>query len=137
MANIINWDDNKFSVSIESIDRQHKQIFLLVNDLYNAFIDKKPRHLQSAILNELADHTVKHFSHEENCFKRFGYAKCNEHTAQHCDLVAKVVAFKKDFDAGKADISQELIYFLKDWLVDHIGKSDKAFTPFMLENKVQ
>jgi len=134
---IMQWNDEKFSVRVESIDRQHKQIFHLVNDLYQALMNNKTHAEKSVILNELVDHTVKHFSHEENCFKQFGYARCNEHTAQHCDLVVRVSEFKKAFDSGKADISQELIYFLRDWLHSHIGDSDKAFTPYMLQNGIK
>lgn len=137
MADIVNWDDNNFSVGVESIDDQHKQIFRLVNNLYEAFLRNETHNQLSVILNELVDHTVKHFSHEENCFNRFGYSKCKEHTDQHCDLVQKVSAFKKAFEAGDAEISQDILIFLKDWLYDHIGKSDKKFTPFMQENGVK
>ena len=137
MAGIIKWDDNDFSVSVESIDEQHKQIFLLVNKLYDAFLRNETHNQLSVILNELVEHTIKHFSHEETCFKRFGYLKCKEHTDQHCDLVQKVSEFKKAFEAGNAEISQDILFFLRDWLIDHIGKSDKKFTPFMLENGVK
>jgi len=37
----------------------------------------------------------------------------------------------KDFDSGKGSVSVDLLNFLKDWLVGHIGNSDKKYSQFL------
>ena len=41
--------------------------------------------------------------------------------------------FQKQFDAGASELEIPLMEFLKDWLVDHILKTDKRYSAFLRE----
>ena len=43
----------------------------------------------------------------------------------------KVVAFKKDFDAGGASVTPELMKFLQKWLTEHIQTVDRGYSDFL------
>ncbi len=45
---------------------------------------------------------------------------------QHRKLIADVSSFKQQFETGDASISVELMIFIRDWLMNHIMKVDKA-----------
>ena len=75
----------------------------------------------------------EHFATEEKYFDEFGYLKATQHKKEHNDFVTKVAAFKSDFDNGKMMLSMEIMEFLKDWLLNHIKKTDMAYSNFFIE----
>jgi len=46
-------------------------------------------------------------------------------------LTGKVLAFKKQFDTGKASVTPELMTFLQDWLTNHILTVDQKYGEFL------
>lgn len=124
------WTD-KLSVGITEIDNQHKKLVYLVNQLHKAMKTQKGAHESGKILDELAQYVVTHFKYEEDLFEEKQYPLQGEHIQLHKDLVDKVSAFHDEFKKGKAGLSMDLMYFLTDWLKNHIMKADKAYTPYL------
>ena len=50
--------------------------------------------------------------------------------------MAKVVDFQKQFEQGDSKLEMSLMEFLKDWLVNHIMKTDKRYVAFLHEQGV-
>ncbi|NOR25520.1 MAG: bacteriohemerythrin [Desulforhopalus sp.] len=82
-------------------------------------------------LGNLIDYTGRHFQYEEELFAKHDYSEQQEHNVVHRKLVAQVIEFQEQFQKGEKDVSLELMEFLKDWLVDHIKKTDKQYSPFL------
>ncbi len=120
-------------IGIKEIDDQHKRLVKLVNQLYVGISQGKDKEYLSKILNELIEYTDYHFKTEEYYFDKFGYPETDIHKEIHRKLVEKVVNFKKKFEEGSATLSYELLNFLKDWLINHIGKTDKKYGSFLKE----
>ena len=78
-----NWND-KFSVGIELIDKQHKEFFSIANtaiDFSNqAELEKKE---VKSIFERLQYYTFYHFSTEEELFYKYNYPRTKEHIAEH------------------------------------------------------
>ncbi len=124
------WSDD-LETGITEIDNQHRRLVSMVNEFYRAFKKGVDRSYIGKLLQELIEYTDYHFKTEEYYFDKFGYPEAEVHKQIHRKLVEQVLEFKKKFDEGKADISYELLNFLKDWLLNHIGKTDKKYADFL------
>ena len=137
MANLIEWNDDKFSVKIKTIDNQHKRLVDLINELYEAMTKGEAHSKLSSILEELIQYTASHFKTEDLFFEKFGYQDSPEHILEHKAFVTKVLTFQKDFEAGNVTISKDILLFLKKWLTEHIGESDMKYAQFLIQNGVE
>lgn len=79
------------------------------------------------ILIELVQYTKFHFSREEEAMKRHGYGQFLEHLREHEKLADQVFEFAEQYKAGRTTLSIGLMNFLKEWLKQHILKSDRQY----------
>lgn len=121
----------RLALGIPEVDNQHRELVSMVNELHRAMRMKMGTQEAGAILARLANYTVYHFEYEEKLFDTHGYPETLNHKKIHKDLVAKVLAFTKEFEQGRAALSMDLMKFLTDWLKNHIMKTDKAYAPFL------
>jgi len=124
--NLIEWSD-KYSVQIDEIDNQHKQLVDIINKLYRFFKAGNVKDKIHPILDELIDYTHYHFQTEERYFRVFNYSDAKRHVVEHQIFTKKVSDFLKDFEAKKLTVSYDVMLFLKDWLLKHILISDKEY----------
>lgn len=124
---------SKFELTIPEIDTHHKELVRLVNKLHKAMRMQKGAEEVKNILANLAEYTVFHFGFEEDLFQKHSYPEYDAHKKIHEDLVAQVVSFQDDLKNGKTTVTLDLMTFLKDWLKNHILKTDKAYVPFLKE----
>ena len=121
------------ATGILEIDQQHQRLVSLVNRLYQSVERGGAYEELKAILNELIEYTNYHFKTEEYYFDKYGYPEGEIHKEIHRKLTEKVLDFKRKFENREATVSYDLLDFLKDWLVNHIGKTDKKYAPFLKE----
>jgi hemerythrin-like metal-binding protein len=114
------------------IDEQHKRLVELVNELDDAMRAGRGRDIVGKVLGELVRYTVYHFAFEEKLMDQYGVGAAAAHKAEHKKLVEDVSAFKKKFDSGSAAVTTELMTFLRNWLSNHILKTDKALAKELL-----
>ncbi len=126
----------KFSTNIPSIDRQHKVIIGFINDLHAGMEGKEVRGIVGQTLQGLINYTRVHFAYEAMLFKVHGFDDQEEHLAVHERMVEKIGDFKQRFDKGEADISEELLDFLKNWLFHHILEDDMAYSEHLRDKGV-
>ena len=132
----IDWNE-RYSVQIESIDMQHKQLVSLINKLYEGMKVGKTKQVLGETINELVDYTKIHFKEEEVYFERFGYEETEEHKKGHQKFIDEIASFKKSFDANRITVSTKVMIFLRDWLYNHILKTDKKYVQFMQLNGIR
>lgn len=113
-------------VGHSEIDRQHQKLIDIANRLNAAMQAGQGRTVSGEILQELVDYTVSHFGFEEGLMHTHAYSDQAAHLEEHRKLIQSVTEFKQQFDAGQASISIDLMGFIRDWLVNHILKVDKA-----------
>ena len=127
---LMEWSD-KFSVGINSIDTQHKQLIALINRLFDALSTGKGDKALAPILTELIVYTKTHFAYEERLFTQHGYPELHQHKAEHDKLAAQVLDIQKQMQEGKVGLSVSTMSFLKEWLSNHIVGTDKKYGPFL------
>ncbi|MCU7832335.1 MAG: bacteriohemerythrin [gamma proteobacterium symbiont of Lucinoma myriamae] len=129
---LIQWND-ELSVGINSIDEQHKKLINMINALNDALLSGQTKQVLSEIFDELAVYTVEHFDYEEELFARYGYSESQAHKNEHSALTEQVNNLQQKVKKGDFMISIEVMHFLKDWLTQHILKTDKAYAGFLKE----
>jgi len=133
---LITWSA-QLSVGIESIDEQHKKLINMINALNDAIANGSSKDIMQKIFDGLAVYTEKHFGYEERLFAQYGYEETAAHKAEHEALLNQVVELKKKMESGDFMIGIEVMAFLKEWLTNHIMRTDKAYSEFLVEKGVK
>ncbi|MBI1390241.1 MAG: bacteriohemerythrin [bacterium] len=129
------WDDS-MSVKNKTLDDQHKRLIALVNKLFDALKQNKGKSILGGIIDELIDYTRTHFKNEERIMAQGGYPKLESHQKQHHAFTEKALDLQTRFHRGELVLSQEVLDFLKDWLINHIMKQDQQYAPYLKGNGV-
>ncbi|MBP2659872.1 MAG: hemerythrin-like metal-binding protein [Firmicutes bacterium] len=125
---MVKWED-KYSLGVESIDEQHKELFRIANRIYellkNEMILDKYDHIME-IIDELKNYTVDHFKDEEEYMKSIGYKKFLSHKVAHTDFLDKMENIDVNkIDNGHNEYLLSILDFVCVWLIEHILKEDK------------
>lgn len=125
--NIIEWE-KKFELGVDSIDREHKQLFSIINKLL--VLIKSPDKNEFAcqeVIKYLNTHTVEHFTHEEDYMQSVNYGDYEMHKRIHDDFRDNTLpALKKELtDMRYSDSSvRHFIGVVIGWLVSHTITAD-------------
>lgn len=120
-------------IGIKEIDDQHKELFKRVNDLFEACNKKMGKEEIGSTLNFLCSYVHKHFSDEQKYQLKYNYPEYAQHLKIHNAFLKEVDEMKKEFDENGATIGFIIKFNQKvvDWLINHIGKTDKQFGNFV------
>jgi hemerythrin len=127
---LITWSDS-LSVKVKQFDDQHKKLVDMVNQLFDAMKTGKGNQVMGDILKQLIAYTQTHFAAEERLLKQYGYPDFEAHKKEHNALVIQVLDLQKQFQEGKAVLTQNVMTFLRDWLSKHIQGDDKKYGIFL------
>lgn len=130
--NFLEWND-KYSVNVKEIDKQHQEIFKITNKLLNSIADGKGDEIVGDILQNLTDYIATHFRTEEYYFDKFNYPKSYSHKEEHEAFAQKVSEFKKSFEKGRKTLYIDVTNFILNWLMSHVLLSDKEYVKFFNE----
>jgi methyl-accepting chemotaxis protein/hemerythrin len=128
MTKAFEWTEN-LSVGVTIIDEQHKYFIGLINRLSEVTDKHESTQVINDILKELRNYTIFHFFTEEKYFKKFAFIEADRHIEEHNKLKQIVDKFIERNSKKKNIYSNitDLTTFLIDWLVFHIGKSDRRY----------
>lgn len=123
------WSD-EYRVNVKAFDAEHEQLFALVGGLHGAMMQGQGRKVLEQLLSELIVYTANHFAAEERMMTLHSFPELAPHRSEHTKLTEQVLAFQKDFNAGNAPMTIEVMDFLQNWLTDHILVTDKKYGAF-------
>ena len=119
------------SVEIDEIDEDHRKLLDIFNILNHSLIDGESPDYLTAVLEELINCTIWHFSHEERLMLKYGYNEIEEHKAMHQELIKNAKELQhKILQAGKP-IADEDVVFLERWLTEHILTDDMRLGAYL------
>lgn len=117
----------ELEIGIAEIDEQHQWLVNLTNQLHETMSACEPDNERIGdILEQLIDYTMNHFIVEEELFERLGYPETDAHKAQHNVFCQKIMELLGRHDSGET-VGVETLDLLKNWLLHHICKVDKAY----------
>jgi hemerythrin len=131
-SGIVQWEDG-YSVGVELIDAQHKELIRMTNELFlgcqkggmaaEAYFMKA---IQGAV-----NYVKTHFYTEEEILSRLYYPGLAAHKKEHEDFVAEVLQEIRAFEQGKKLAPQDFVKYLQNWVLVHIAGSDKKYGAFI------
>ena len=122
---VIEWSDT-YSLGIKQIDEHHRHLFTLLNTIHEVFVRGQKVEIEQVIA-ELIDYATYHFAAEERLMSQYSYPRAGEHLKLHAGFIGEVKSLQQEFLDGRKALTLELIVFLKDWLLQHILKSDQEY----------
>lgn len=132
----IKWQDS-YNVGIDSIDKDHRKLLGMINQLQTASHYITDESLVEHILDDLIDYTKYHFSREEKLMMESEYPNFLAHQKLHKDMIAQVTKFIDEYRLHKTRTVDEVTQFLKAWLIHHINGSDKEYVPYFKKADIQ
>jgi hemerythrin len=125
------WNQS-YSTGIEVFDNDHKKLVGMVNELYDAMAAGKGSRVLGPILDRLVDYTRTHFQREEAYMAEHGYPELAAHRLAHSQLTREVMTLHGKYSGGSgAQLSSDVLNFLKNWLATHILGTDKRYGAFL------
>ena len=123
---LITWGP-KLEVGIEIIDSQHKRLVNLINKLDEATKEGRGAEVVAETLKGLIDYTHTHFTTEQELLKEHNYEDYKLHCREHRIFTDQIEIYRDRLDAGSLRISDDVMGYMRGWLLTHIGSSDRAY----------
>jgi len=127
----VEWKD-AYSVGIESIDQQHKNLINLINMLQTTVDYSTGEAFERECLAAVVDYTKTHFVYEEGLMSKYGYPDFEAHKAQHQKMIDKINDLLAAYEEHPESAMKNALDFLKQWLIRHINGTDKLYSEFLL-----
>jgi len=131
---LINWE-KKFETGISRIDKQHKQLVVIINKLHENVIIQKDGSLVNDLLMDLKIYTIDHFSTEEKMMKKYNYSGEDEHIKEHQKFINKISEYLYDVNSSPLNQGNQLIEFLNNWIGNHILIHDLEYVTHFKKQK--
>lgn len=137
MKKFLEWQHD-WSLGIEIIDRQHRQLAVMFNKIAELYLnnggqtDSEQRSNQlHEQLNIFFDKVCEHFNDEEDLILKANYPGHTEHAREHLMLRVELKQYIRHIEEGLDHINIGTLNSLKDWFISHIISSDKEFADFL------
>ena len=126
----IDWS-SVLSVEVDEIDEDHRKLVSIFNILNHAVTEGESPEYLAAVLEELINCTVWHFSHEERLMLKYDYPKADEHKDMHRELIQSVKELQQKISQADRSMAEEDISFLERWLTEHILTDDMRLGAYL------
>lgn len=121
------------SVGVEEIDEDHRKLVNIFNVLNHAVMDGESPAYLAAVLEELINCTVWHFSHEERLMLKHGYPDMAAHKSAHQELIRSARELQQGLASADKAVADDQIQFLDRWLTSHILTADLRLGEFLAQ----
>lgn len=131
------WDESRHALGIPSLDRQHREMMDLVNELAEAVAhgcDYERAHQQ---MEKILDFVADHFAHEEILMRQHDFPGAEQHAAEHEKLLREAATLMETYDAGHADRAVLVTAFLTDCAENHILNEDREISQYFRERGIK
>ncbi len=116
-----------FEVGVPPIDRQHRRLVDLINELAEAFASGKKLPDVRRLIAELQGYASTHFHDEERLMAASALPEPEKqrHQQEHQGFINKLLEIESRTDLLSEEAETRILEFLTVWLLSHILGSDK------------
>ncbi len=131
----IEWTSD-LETGIAIIDADHKVLVSLLNQVFETVGDREEKATLGSVLNSLIEYTEYHFAREERLQAVAGYPGLEAHKQRHAALTQQVMTIRTRFEQDAESVhGEEVLSFLRSWLVDHIKGHDMDYRDVCIGNE--
>ena len=115
------------------IDKQHKQLFSMVNNLFDAYQSGKERQEVADTMEFLVEYTNKHFADEEELQEKNDYPDYPAHKQLHAEFkeLVRILSAKMSQDGITDNFIVEVCSAIGEWLFMHVKDEDSRMAAYM------
>lgn len=124
------WKD-AYRTGHDAVDRQHRALFLLINEFTEAIAARRGQPLVDRVLDRILAYVEEHFAEEEALMRRAAFPGLAQHQAIHQAFRAEAGALAAAYRAGRLVLPLTLSQFLVGWLKGHIEVEDRAIVDWL------
>jgi len=124
---LLNWRA-EYSVHEEVLDNHHRQLFSLLNAVYENVMNSREICSVLPLIDELMEYTRSHFTAEEQHMLDTGFQGIDAHVSKHREFTRSVEALKSQYHGNNLEAAQELMVVLGEWLLQHVLKDDMKYS---------
>ena len=134
---LVKWDD-KMSVGVAILDRQHQKMLGMVNDLHYGLRIGHSQERLGAVLDRLEIYVIKHFRCEQTLLELTNYPDAALHKQMHDNLTKQFGKIRKQYHGSASEeLSVVTLDFLMMWLINHIMGDDKECGKHLVSNDIK
>ncbi|PWB54158.1 MAG: hypothetical protein C3F18_06920 [Nitrosomonadales bacterium] len=131
------WDESRHSLGIPSLDRQHRGMMDLVNELAEAVAHGCSYEQAHQQMEKILDFVADHFADEEALMRKHDFPGLKQHAAEHEKLLREAATLMETYDAGHADRALLITAFLTDCVENHILHEDRVVSQYFREQGIK
>jgi hemerythrin len=120
---LLHWKDH-YSVGIEAVDHEHKELIDLINRLHDELAAKGAAASVETFLGDVFKAISAHFALEERFMREHGYDQLASHKADHERLLDEIRAIMDDFVEDEERGRDGLSARLDAWFSRHFETHD-------------
>jgi hemerythrin-like metal-binding protein len=130
------WDE-KYTTGIDLIDNQHKELFVLTNDLFKACRSGESilKDMFKETMGRMVEYVRFHFGAEQELLQKINYPEYHDHKKQHDELIRNILEAVKEYNEGKKFVPNHFVRTLRDWIQSHIAIYDKRYALYIAAQK--
>lgn len=114
----------EYSVGIESVDHEHRELIELVNRIGEALESERPVDEVEAAFGDLHRAISSHFALEERFMREHGYDQLAQHKADHERLLDDLRDIMDDYREGRAGPAERFRKTVEAWFAVHFKTHD-------------
>ncbi len=126
---VIKWQ-TAYEIGIPKVDAQNREFVELINKLELVAYSKHAETVVEEVLIGLVDHIRYHFPVEERVMAENQYSQIDRHAELHLEFAHKVAQLLRKLKENSYVPVQDVLPYLKSWLVSHILREDTKLRIF-------
>jgi hemerythrin len=126
--------NSSWLTGVPVIDQQHKELVAEVDRFFQAIREGEQEAALDRILIHLSEYVEAHFRTEETFMAEAHDPGLPAHKAAHDALRARVKGLVEAHLRDSVPVTTEVTDYLRDWLVDHLYRTDQKMAEYLRQH---
>ncbi|MBN1264726.1 MAG: hemerythrin family protein [Anaerolineales bacterium] len=122
--------EKEFYLGIESVDKEHKALVQMLNDVYAKLREGDNEGAISYLNGTLSSYVAEHFTNEERFMESIGFPRLEEHRKVHENFKKQFEEIKPQLDTAEKKAFRAVLNDTFSWIITHIGKTDRKYAEY-------